>query len=258
MRSGAQHSMAIVVQDALSKTIPIWAATINLAVHQHQFMHGQATPPGSKTAASYKPEASLDRAALDWDTRLHSPLFITSTERASIEERLPGFAAQLWQACGGSLPECLLQLEKPLRPLWISQTSHIVTNRVAQPPELSFHPVVLVSASLPALYLRKMIRLPDADLGSQAIWKGTYMCFPVQRVLPCLWFTCCTCCHVLTNREKQTTRAQLPHCHPLSASLPAPLSLQVLQVISNTIACSGCSVSNLEVHHQIWQSNTYH
>jgi hypothetical protein len=31
-----------------------------------------------------------------------------------------------------------------------------------------------------------------------------------------------------------------------------------LQVISNTIACSGCSVSNLEVHHQIWQSNTYH
>jgi hypothetical protein len=183
-----QRERPIAAQDALSKTIPIWAATLNQAVYEHRIKQGPAVAAlqtachGATTAASSAHDAAEDErvrhsAVLrppDWDTTLHTPLFITSTERASMEARLPGFVAQLRHACGDSLPGCLVQLKKPLRPLWISQASHIVINHIAPPEHLHFHPILLVSASLPALYLRKPIRLPGHD-GTQAECSGTYM-----------------------------------------------------------------------------------
>jgi hypothetical protein len=185
-----------VLQDALSKTIPIWAAVLNRAIHRQRSSNSCASPAPKLPAAADSPHARppqpLSLASIlppvkphnspgqslpidtdseqdivsIWDTELHTPLFISQTERESMLTLLPSFVDTFLSTCNGALPEDLFMLQKPLRPLWISQLSHIVTNQVAQPSELSFHPIILVSASFPALYWRRQIYLP-AVLPSQ-------------------------------------------------------------------------------------------
>ena len=132
------------LQDAFSKTVPIWACVVNRAIEQCRRAHerGSAGDP-------------------PWDTRLHTPPFVSDAECTAVEQRVPGFLASFLAAYpGGDLPPALRSLRKPLRPLWISPQSHIVTNHVAQPPDLPFHPVILLSASVPALYWRRQVHLP--------------------------------------------------------------------------------------------------
>lgn len=47
-------------------------------------------------------------------------------------------------------------LTKPLRPLWVSQRSHIWLNEVAHPADLPFTPLILISASLPDARQRRI------------------------------------------------------------------------------------------------------
>lgn len=47
-------------------------------------------------------------------------------------------------------------LTKPLRPLWVSQRSHIWLDEVAHPADLPFTPLILISASLPDARQRRI------------------------------------------------------------------------------------------------------
>ena len=144
------------VQDALSKTIPMWACVLNRTIAEQRARRklGGTSPDVARSVAPIS--ADMD----DWDANFHAPLFVSATERASICERVPRMVQQLQATYPQGLPDALLALQKPLRPLWLSQQSHIVANRVAQPDELPFHPVILLSASCPAQYWRRPSRLP--------------------------------------------------------------------------------------------------
>lgn len=114
---------------------------------------------GSHTSAeAAQHPSSHPRAA--WDTSLHVPPWITHTEHSLIVPQISSWALDLLATCQHSLPECVLSLEKPLRPLWLSQNSSIWTNHVAPVHSLPFTPLYLVSASLPLLYHRKVTRIP--------------------------------------------------------------------------------------------------
>ena len=50
---------------------------------------------------------------------------------------------------GVAIDELACELQRPLRPLWISQNSTIWLNEVAPVRDLGYTPLVLISASLP-------------------------------------------------------------------------------------------------------------
>jgi len=111
----------------------------------------------SHQAAELADETSDATAQLTrWDTELHSPLWLSATEHAQIAARLPSFVASAL-AVAPQLSALAARLRKPLRPLWVSQESRIWTNHVASPHELSFCPVILISASAPELYQRRTV-----------------------------------------------------------------------------------------------------
>ncbi|KAG0370813.1 tRNA A64-2'-O-ribosylphosphate transferase [Gamsiella multidivaricata] len=154
------------VPDALSKTIPIWCATINNAVHkralqtctalreQEQVAPGMAPPqqvddlelPGdaSVTAASSLLMPSLD--AERWDIRYHSlPSLISRSEHAQIAEKIDGFAEKLMRFT--DLTPLTTRLLKPIRPIWITPQSFIFKNDPPDYSQVAFFPVICLSAS---------------------------------------------------------------------------------------------------------------
>ncbi|XP_074263821.1 uncharacterized protein LOC141586481 isoform X2 [Silene latifolia] len=90
-------------------------------------------------------EAS-EETSVDWDCSLHLPLFISKTERASIERCLEEFTIRLEES-GADISSLAMSLRKPLRPLWISQKSVIWLNEVPDHDSWNFTPIILVSAS---------------------------------------------------------------------------------------------------------------
>ena len=84
---GTSLSQHVPLQDALTKTIPIWAAVLNRAVAAAR----TANAPESQVVAA---PASKER---DWDTSLHLPPWISGNEQRQIESRLPLFQQQLMQ-----------------------------------------------------------------------------------------------------------------------------------------------------------------
>jgi hypothetical protein len=101
-----------------------------------------------------------DGSPAGWDTDLHLPPWIVPTEHTQISLRLGGWVSELLSTCNGALPEPVLNLLKPVRPLWVSQSSRMWTNHVAPPTALPFTPVYLISASLPVLFQRRVTRVP--------------------------------------------------------------------------------------------------
>jgi hypothetical protein len=91
---------------------------------------------------------------------------VSPNERKQVEERVEGWVAKLLEA-GADVRRLSALLKKPLRPLWISQASVIWTNCVAQPEELPFTPVMLVSASQPHQYKRMTSRAAEAAAGGE-------------------------------------------------------------------------------------------
>jgi hypothetical protein len=73
---------------------------------------------------------------------------------------------------GADVRRLSARLRKPLRPLWISQSSVIWTNCVAAPEELPFTPLILVSASQPHQYKRMTSRAAEADAPGAADGAG--------------------------------------------------------------------------------------
>eukprot|EP00850_Spirogloea_muscicola_P011815 SM000074S21725 [mRNA] locus=s74:614493:618139:- [translate_table: standard] len=77
---------------------------------------------------------------------LHLPLWVSAVEQASIELRLADWVRQ-FRHSGADIVGLARRLRKPLRPLWVSQRTVVWTNKVPQPEEWPFTPLILVSAS---------------------------------------------------------------------------------------------------------------
>ncbi|XP_020215947.1 uncharacterized protein C3F10.06c isoform X1 [Cajanus cajan] len=114
--------------DSMSKTIPIWTCVFNRAIRDFRDSNG------------------CHESALDWDCSLHLSLWVSQTERASIEERLEEWTLLL-KASGADIASLAACLRKPLRPLWISQKTVIWLNEVPHHESWDFTPIILVSAS---------------------------------------------------------------------------------------------------------------
>ncbi|KAK9806519.1 hypothetical protein WJX73_006400 [Symbiochloris irregularis] len=94
-------------------------------------------------------EARLSRthwAALQPDLSL--PQWVADSEGQQIQRKLSGWVDQLERLQVQDALQGLTALQrKPLRPLWISQATRLWTNEVADPADLPFTPLILVSAS---------------------------------------------------------------------------------------------------------------
>ncbi|KAF9315771.1 hypothetical protein BG003_002667 [Podila horticola] len=113
------------VPDALSKTIPIWCATINNAVRKR---------------------ALLDQHANKWDTRYHSlPSLISRSEHAQIAEKIDGFAEKLMRFT--DLAPLTTKLLKPIRPIWLTPQSFLFKDDPPDYCQVGFFPVICLSAS---------------------------------------------------------------------------------------------------------------
>ena len=128
--------------DALSKTVPIWCAVINLAIELRR---------------KRKPVAEIDDG--DWDAQLYlPPRIVSASEKAQIESLLPMWAAALEVRHPGlatlslkrradpvqasALP--LPPLSLPLRPFFIHPSTSVPPHIPGFP---SYIPIICLSAS---------------------------------------------------------------------------------------------------------------
>ncbi|BDA46503.1 Uncharacterized protein C3F10.06c at N-terminal half [Coccomyxa sp. Obi] len=149
--------------DAFTKTTPIWAAVLNRAIGLVRKQH--STDAGATHGLSTAEDECY------WDTELHVPPWISANEANQISMRLDGWAQQLLQV-GADVAGLAAVLKKPLRPLWLSQRSHIWLNEVAHPADLPFTPLILISASLPDARQRRIARVGKTDEGG---WTFEYV-----------------------------------------------------------------------------------
>ncbi|MQL78816.1 hypothetical protein Taro_011249 [Colocasia esculenta] len=140
--------------DSMSKTIPIWACVLNRAIARRmrrrepeQSAQGGGSG-GMEVYCSTNEIVDEHAASIDWDTSLHLPLWVSSTEKAAIENRLEEWTEQ-FEDCGADIDTLASSLKKPLRPLWISQMTIIWLNEVPTSDSWDFTPMILVSASSP-------------------------------------------------------------------------------------------------------------
>ncbi|GMH03341.1 hypothetical protein Nepgr_005180 [Nepenthes gracilis] len=133
--------------DSMSKTIPIWTCVLNRAINNYRnMMHENALMKDIELSTLNINAKKMEHASLKWDWSLHLPLWVSKTEKASIEDRLEEWTRQL-EASGADIASLEASLKKPLRPLWISQKSIIWLNEVPDHDSWDFTPVILVSAS---------------------------------------------------------------------------------------------------------------
>ncbi|XP_020528618.1 tRNA A64-2'-O-ribosylphosphate transferase isoform X2 [Amborella trichopoda] len=133
--------------DSMSKTIPIWTCVLNRAIKyyfkdrsKHNMIEEQVSNNCLGGATDMKDVSQ------DWDCSLHLPLWVSKTEKAAIENYLDEWM-KLLEASGADLTPLVNSLEKPLRPLWISQRTVIWLNEVPDYDSWNFTPIILVSAS---------------------------------------------------------------------------------------------------------------
>lgn len=106
--------------DALSKTVPFWCCVINRAIFG-------AERTGDEALRLFTP-----------------PTAVSESESTQMEKRVDGFLQQFLDICKPDIPLLRSRLQKPLRPLWVTQTS-ILPQVIPEFPD--FHPVVLCTAS---------------------------------------------------------------------------------------------------------------
>ncbi|KAG0319004.1 hypothetical protein BGZ97_002935, partial [Linnemannia gamsii] len=171
------------VPDALSKTIPIWCATINNAVRKCALKNqaaqvnrgyadsAAATGQSSKeqdesstsntaaeeTAITTKDESEAETAAEaallipalngdSWDTRYHSlPSLISRSEHVQIADKIEGFAEKLMRFT--DMTPLTTKLLKPIRPIWLTPQSFLLRHDLPDYSQCAFLPVICLSAS---------------------------------------------------------------------------------------------------------------
>lgn len=125
--SCSDDGVRFVLQDALTKTVPVWAAVLNRAVAQLRSYHDSSklfrdsafflspeskqldsalnlrgASPGTIMAAkaSHRQQATAAKVTSteqDWDTSLHLPPWVSSNERLQIEAKLDQWVRDLCQ-----------------------------------------------------------------------------------------------------------------------------------------------------------------
>ncbi|KAF7819763.1 initiator tRNA phosphoribosyl transferase family protein [Senna tora] len=133
--------------DSMSKTIPIWTCVMNRAIRNYRkkFHDIDTSTKGDSNGYDQHNEIT-GGVSVDWDCSLHLPLWVSKTEKASIEERVEEWTERL-EASGADISSLAVCLKKPLRPLWISQKTVIWLNEVPDHDSWDFTPIILVSAS---------------------------------------------------------------------------------------------------------------
>ncbi|WOL09137.1 hypothetical protein Cni_G17890 [Canna indica] len=134
--------------DSMSKTIPIWACVLNRAIKNYlQRMPSESHPDGElESEVSSNGNVEEKVRSSDWDCTLHLPIWVPNSEKAIIETHLQEWTTSL-ETCDADITSLVLNLRKPLRPLWISQRTLIWLNEVPDHDSWDFIPLILVSAS---------------------------------------------------------------------------------------------------------------
>ncbi|BBN00007.1 tRNA A64-2'-O-ribosylphosphate transferase [Marchantia polymorpha subsp. ruderalis] len=149
--------------DAMSKTIPIWACVLNRALADYRTLHAQEMldPSAEQTGNGHLENDSRGGGKTgnsdlenDWDCSLHLPVWISHVEKGNIESRIQSWVESL-KSTVVDLETLAKTLKKPLRPLWISQSSVIWLNELPEVDEWSFTPIILVSASRPSIFTQR-------------------------------------------------------------------------------------------------------
>ncbi|CAN8284769.1 unnamed protein product [Cochlearia groenlandica] len=128
--------------DSMSKTIPIWSCVLNRSIYNHFKRLCNNGHDDDDDHHHHNIEQLLDK----WDCSLHLPLWVSNTEKASIEARVDKWTQELDES-GADIASLASSLRKPLRPLWVSQRTVIWLNEVPDHDSWDFTPLILVSAS---------------------------------------------------------------------------------------------------------------
>lgn len=144
----------LILQDALTKTVPVWAAVLNRAVTQLRSYHDsdsskissyhdgtllhspqpkhidsilnlRSTSPGTIMAARANDTQQATAAKIavkepEWDTSLHLPPWVSSNERLQIEAKLDQWVRDLCQVTllqSALLPACMASSDNLLQPM---------------------------------------------------------------------------------------------------------------------------------------------
>lgn len=91
-------------------------------------------------------DAENNTDSSNWDSSVHLPVWILGTEKNAIEGRIDEWT-DLVESCGADIHSLAVGLQKPLRPLWISQRTRIWLNEVPELESWDFTPIILISAS---------------------------------------------------------------------------------------------------------------
>lgn len=161
-QEAARHGGAFIIDatrrgkrfpDALSKTVPIWAAVFNRALDRYK---QQASPHQQEDPA----EEQQQRGSDDVWQQVYLPPWIESTERQQIEQQIDGWMDELMQVCV-DLKALAAVLEKPFRCYWVSQGEEGWRDQLPCLGDVQKHctPLIMVSASLPNARMRRRLIL---------------------------------------------------------------------------------------------------
>jgi hypothetical protein len=90
--------------DAMSKTVPMWAAVLNRAVHRLRGLSpstslaGPTVAAGTAAAGGAPPVQAAASAVPEWDCEVHLPPWVSENEANNIRQRLDGWVELLLQA----------------------------------------------------------------------------------------------------------------------------------------------------------------
>lgn len=126
--------------DALSKTVPIWCCVLNTALFP------ELAAAGSReygTSVSSKAEQEEGEEREGCHEVYVPPNVVSDSERAQIQARIPEHV-RAFKALGLDLPALKRSLRKPLRPVWVTQDSQLVSvDEVFE----DYHPVICCTSS---------------------------------------------------------------------------------------------------------------
>lgn len=119
--------------DSLSRTIPIWAAVLNRII------------------VRFRREAGI-KDPCDWDQTLYTPTMISQDERTKIIDLLDSRVEELFASGVILQPDELIELDKPLRPVWITETTSSKNIEIQRLHELAktYCLIVCVSCGFPS------------------------------------------------------------------------------------------------------------
>ena len=130
--------------DSFSRTVPIWACTVNRAVQRHRqraLLNGKSTQ-----REECKETEEQEEDELFW-AELCLPEWVSDSERQQVEQRLPDFVTTFALAAGPTNMALLARtLTRPLRPMYVDRSTPL-PGAPSQLADLPFLPLLLCNPS---------------------------------------------------------------------------------------------------------------